>query len=151
MPWDGAAPRAPASHSHAALSVAETFFFEELAANAGYAEAAHWLRTERTRSVRSGAMSSAMSSTMSSTSCSSVSSPVCSPRRPNGACLSGALSIPGTTRMASDMSELALGLGEDGGLLYTDAAHKVLEGPPQSPCHYPGPAQQKPNKWGSIL
>ena len=128
---DGAAPRAPASHSHAALSVAETFFLEQLAHNVGYAEAAHWLRAER--SVRSGAMSS----TVSSTSCSSASSPVCTPRRPNDASQSGALSSPGTTRIASNMSELALGLGEDGGLLYTDAAHKVLQG---SPRCYPGVA-----------
>jgi len=38
-----------------------------------------------------------------------------------------------TESVHAEMSELALELGEDMGLLYTDAAHVVLDSPPRSP------------------
>jgi hypothetical protein len=142
--------RASAAHSHAALSIADAFFFDELTTNVGYAEAAHWLG-KHAHAPGAGRRSGAMSST-----CSSVSSPLSSPRRPNDAALPGAFPAPTSPCLsanagnASEMSELAMGLGADGGLLYTDAAHMVLEGSPRSPRRPHDGSQRKPKLQSSL-
>ena len=130
---DESAPRGVAAQTHA-LSITDAYFVEELTASVGYAEAARWLdthahgsgaRCRRSMTVSSSPMTSISSSAAASPSPSSQ----CSPRRPNEAPLPGALSSgQARMRMAWDMSELAMGLGADRGLLYTDAAHMVLEG-----------------------
>ena len=114
-------PRRPAAFT---LSVADAFFFEELRATLSYAEAAQWL-AEHVKG-RSGPRSSPCSA-----------SPLCSPRRPHSLPLSPRdAPLPrdvSAVSVEAYMSKLSPELEADRGLLYTDAAHMVLDVLPRSP------------------
>ena len=101
------------------LSIADAYFFEELSAALGYKQATHWLAHHCKQ--RSGANSSAGSATPCS----------------HEAAGSAMCSLLPTERNSwktghAEMSGLALELGADRGLLYTDAAHRVLDVSPRS-------------------
>jgi hypothetical protein len=120
-------PLKEANSTSSTLSIADSFFFEELSATLGYAHAAHWLAqyVNAPAGRRSGARSADRSS---------CSSPFSSPRRQQTASLSSeSEQTCQTSDTRSDMSELAHELGADGCLLYTDAAHVVLDVPLRSP------------------
>jgi len=132
------------------LSIADAFFLEELRATLSYAEAAQWLAEHVKSPGRSGPRSS---------SCSA--SPLCSPRRPHSLTVS-----PHDAPLPKDasaesveayMSKLSLELGADRGLLYTDAAHMVLDRHNRSPQKavdikeglYRGGKNHHQQKWSS--
>ena len=103
-------------------SIADAFFFEELSVTLSSAEASHWLAQLFHAPGCPGGQPSAASSSQRD-----AVSPV---SRPYDAPL--ARDVAGES-VHAEMSELALELGEDMGLLYTDAAHVVLDSPPRSP------------------
>ncbi len=120
-------PLKEANSTSSTLSIADSFFFEELSATMGYAHAAHWLAQHV--NAHAGRRSGARSADRSS-----GSSPLSSPRRQQTASLSSeSEQTYQTSDTRSDISELAHKLGADGCLLYTDAAHVVLDVPPRSP------------------
>lgn len=120
-------PLKEANSTPSTLSIADSFFFEELSATWGYAHAAHWLAQHV--NAPAGRQSGARSADRSS-----ASSPLSSPRRQQTASLSSeSEQTYQTSDTHSDMSELAHELGAEGCLLYTDAAHVVLDVPPRSP------------------
>jgi hypothetical protein len=106
------------------LSIADAYFLEELRATLSYAEAAQWLAEHVKAPGRSGR-----------SSCSA--SPLCSPRRPHSLPLSmHDAPLPrdvSAESVEAYMSKLSLELVADRGLLYTDAAHMVLDMLPRSP------------------
>jgi hypothetical protein len=108
---------------HFTPSIADAFFFEELSATLSSSEAAHWLAQHFHAPGCPGAGQPYAAS-------SSQNEPVSPVSRPYDAPL--ARDVAGES-VHAEMSELALELGEDMGLLYTDAAHVILDSPPRSP------------------
>ena len=107
------------------LSIADAYFFEELSAALSHTQATHWLAHHANCKQRSRANSLAGSATpvLSCLQLEAAGSAMCSP-------------LPAERNswrtVQAEISGLALELGADRGLLYTDAAHRVLDVSPRS-------------------
>ena len=117
-------------------SIADEFFFVELRSSLGSDEAHEWLKTQATTSCCRSRSRSRSSLSVSSEASTRASSP-CAVRRTTSVHQMLPKAGPSSERIKRTPSGLVEFIiqehGSNAGLLFTDAAHQLLDSPPASP------------------